>query len=66
MTKTTFILIITILVTVAFSFGITSGLLYGICWALNFKFTWKLAIGIYLILVFIKFCFGNIQINNYK
>ena len=56
-TKTTLILVLTIIVAVAIGFGITSGLLYGICWAFGFKFTWKLAIGVYLVLVLIKAVF---------
>ncbi len=43
-----------ILLAIAFGFGITSGLVYGICWAFGFDFTWKIAVGIYLVLVMVK------------
>lgn len=48
-----------ILLAIAIGFGITSGLVYVVCWTFGFKFTWKIAIGIYLILVILKALFHN-------
>lgn len=36
------------------SFCFSSLIVYGICWAFGFSFTWKLAIGIWLILTVLK------------
>lgn len=58
-TEITFILVLTFIVAVVIGFGITSGILYGICWAFGFKFTWKLAIGVYLVLILLKAIFSR-------
>lgn len=41
------------------SFGITSAIIYGICWAFELKFSFKIAFGIWLVLILIKRLFNN-------
>lgn len=41
------------------SFGITSSVVYGICWAFGLNFTWKIAIGIWLVLYILKSIFKS-------
>lgn len=44
------------------SFGITSALIYGICWAFGITFTWKLAIGLWFIFLILHSIFnGNVS-----
>lgn len=42
------------------SFGITSAILYGICWAFNFAFSWKLAIGVWLLIIILRSIFKTV------
>lgn len=39
------------------SFLLTSGLVWAICWAFEMTFTWKLAFGVYLVIVLINLVF---------
>lgn len=48
--------IITLLIVLALDFGLFAGLIYIICWCLGIAFTWKLALGIWLIVEIIKLC----------
>ena len=62
----TFILLIvlTVIVCLAISFGISSLLVYIACWAFGFHFTWKLAIGVYVVLALIGgFLKSNVTTN---
>lgn len=47
-------------VAVILSFGCTFALVYGICWAFGLTFSWKVAFGIWLVLILINF---NIKIT---
>lgn len=38
----------------ALSFGLTTILFYGICWAFGWCFSWKIAFGVWLVLIFIN------------
>lgn len=54
----TIILAIAIIIfACAVSFGITSVLIYGICWAFNFAFSWKIAFGIWLLMALLSSTF---------
>lgn len=46
-----------IIFTCAISFGITSAFIYGICWAFNFMFSWKIAFGIWLLMILLSSVF---------
>lgn len=60
-TSTTIIGVIFIVAMICIlSFGITSAILYGICWAFNFTFSWKLAIGIWLLLIILRSIFKTV------
>lgn len=39
---------------VALSFFLTAGIIAGICWAFSLAFSWKLAVGVYLVLILIR------------
>lgn len=41
------------------SFGITGLIIKGICWAFGFAFSWRLALGIWLILALVGSIFGG-------
>lgn len=45
-----------IIVALALSFGTTALIVWGICKCFNFVFTWKLAMGIWLIMALISAC----------
>lgn len=45
-----------ILGALVLSFGLSSLIVYGICWCLGFAFTWKLALGAWLL----QWLFGSI------
>lgn len=47
---TIFALILIILFALILSFFITAGALYIICWAFSLVFSWKMAIGIWILL----------------
>lgn len=42
------------LIGYAIMFGITALIVKGICWAFDFAFTWKLAVGVWLILILLR------------
>lgn len=55
-------IIVTLIILAIFygiSFGITGLIIKGICWAFGFAFSWKLAFGIWLILVLVGSIFGG-------
>ena len=49
--------IVYVLGTIAFSFFLNAGLVCVTCWAFGWTFTWKLAIGIYVVEVILKSIF---------
>lgn len=55
--------VVAIVAIVAFPFAASiacvSALVYGISWAFDFNFSWKLAIGIWLTLVLLKLVFST-------
>ena len=55
------IIVALIIVTICYgiSFGITGLIIKGICWAFGFTFSWKLALGIWLILALVGSIFGG-------
>ena len=55
-------IIVTLIILAVFygiSFGITGLIIKGICWAFGFAFSWKLALGIWLILALVGSIFGG-------
>lgn len=55
-------IIVTLVILAIFygiSFGITGLIIKGICWAFGFAFSWRLALGIWLILALIGSIFGG-------
>lgn len=40
-------------------FGISSAILYGICWAFGLNFTWKLALGVWLVSIILRSIFKS-------
>ena len=52
--------IVYVLGTIAFSFLLNTGLIWIACWAFGWTFTWKLAIGIYVVEVILKSIFNII------
>ncbi len=59
------LIILGILGAVALSFFLTAGIVAGICWAFSFAFSWKLAVGVYLILLLLK-SITQVTISNSK
>lgn len=54
----TIILVVAIVILAcAISFGITSALVYGVCWAFNFTFSWKIALGIWFLMALLRSVF---------
>ena len=53
------VLVIFFIVMIALSFIITSGMIYGICWAFGWTFTWRIAFGVWLCLCVISAIFNN-------
>jgi len=43
-----------IVITLLLSFGITSFIVYGVCWAFGYAFSFKLAFGVWLIFIAFK------------
>ena len=43
----------------ALSFVATSAIIYGICWAFHLTFTWRYALGIWLILLILRSIFRS-------
>jgi len=41
----------------ALSFLFVSGLVYIVCWGFNLTFTWKLAFGVYAVILLLKMVF---------
>lgn len=58
-------IIIGVALTVAVSFFITAGIIAGICWAFSLTFSWKLAVGVYLVLVLVRSIF-QVTVSNSK
>lgn len=55
-------IIVTLIILAVFygiSFGITGLIIKGICWAFGFAFSWRLALGIWLILALVGSIFGG-------
>ena len=55
-------IVVTLIILAIFygiSFGITGLIIKGICWAFGFAFSWKLALGIWLILALVGSVFGG-------
>ena len=56
-----------IFIMIGISFGCVAGIVYVICWAFNFTFTWKLAVGIYAAMILIgELTKINIYIDKFK
>lgn len=53
------LLIVIVFAVYMISFGITSAIIYGICWAFELRFSFKIAFGIWLVLILIKSLFNN-------
>lgn len=53
-----FIIVFGVLFFYGLSFGITSALVYGICWAFGIAFTWKLAIGLWFVFIILRSIFN--------
>lgn len=51
--------ILTVLFICALSFLLTSGLVWVVCWAFGFVFTWKIAIGIWVVLLILQSVFKS-------
>lgn len=47
-------IIIGAVLAVALGFLLTAGIIAGICWAFSLAFSWKLAVGVYLVLILIR------------
>lgn len=60
---TTFIFIIVIAVFVGISFSITGLIVKGICWAFGFVFSWKIAFGVWLVLILLGGITGSVKVN---
>lgn len=50
--------VLLLLITGAVSFLITAGIVWVICWAFGFLFTWKLVIGIWAVLFLLRTVFN--------
>lgn len=46
-----FLFVLLVLVMYAVSFFVTTGIIWCICWAFSLTFTWKIAFGIWLVLI---------------
>lgn len=62
---TILLIILGIVGAVALSFFITAGIIAGICWAFSLAFSWKLAVGVYLVLVLVRGIF-QVTVSNSK
>lgn len=47
----------------AISFGITGLIIKGVCWAFGLTFSWKVAFGIWLIMILVKGLFDGSKNN---
>ncbi len=61
---TAIIVILIIIVVIALSLGVTALIVWGICKCFGFVFTWKLAIGVWLIMALIEACVKPTSISN--
>lgn len=52
------LLILLTLVIYAISFFVTAGIFWAICWAFALTFTWKIAIGVWLVLILVRGIFS--------
>ena len=57
--KESMIYIIVFIALLALSFLFTSGLVWLVCWAFSFTFTWKLAVGVYAVIALLGGVFKN-------
>ena len=57
--KESMIYIIVFIALMALSFLFTSGLVWLVCWAFSFTFTWKLAVGVYAVIALLGGVFKN-------
>jgi hypothetical protein len=55
--------VIVVLGFYAISFGITALIFKGICWAFSLTFSWKVAFGIWLIMMLVKGLFDGSKNN---
>lgn len=53
------IALLTLLMILGLDFALLSLFVYIICFCFGIVFTWKLALGIWLVIVFIKLCFSK-------
>lgn len=58
-------IIVGAVLAVALSFLLTAGIIAGICWAFSLAFSWKLAVGVYLVLVLVRSIF-QVTVSNSK
>lgn len=56
-------IIITLVLCFSISFGITALIFKGICWAFGLTFSWKVAFGIWLIMMLVKELFDGSKNN---
>lgn len=52
-------IIITLVLCFSISFGITALIFKGICWAFSLTFSWKVAFGIWLIMILVGSIFSD-------
>lgn len=52
-------IIITLVLCFSISFGITALIFKGICWAFSLTFSWKVAFGIWLIMILVGSIFSG-------
>lgn len=51
------LMIIAIIMLLGLDFLLTAGMLYLVCWCFDWVFSWKIAIGVWLIVLFISAMF---------
>ena len=61
---TAIIVILIIIIAIALSLGATALIVWGICKCFGFVFTWKLAIGVWLIMALIEACVKPTSTSN--
>ena len=54
-------IIFVIIVVLALNFGLVAGLVWIICWAFGFAFSWKVVIGVYAVLCLFEMVFAKIN-----
>lgn len=52
-------IVITLVLCFSISFGITALIFKGICWAFSLTFSWKVAFGIWLIMILVRNIFSG-------